>query len=45
MLKALVEVARRQRSAHLTVVESGLRYAFDYAPETIAALDDLGGYR
>ena len=44
MLKALVEVARRQRSAHLTVVESGLGYAFDYAPETIAALDDLGGY-
>jgi integrase len=41
MLNALVEVARRQRRAHLAVVAPARRYAFDYSAEIIAALDGL----
>jgi integrase/recombinase XerD len=41
MLDALVEVARRQQRAHLTAVTHSERYAFDYSPSTIAALDSL----
>jgi integrase len=41
MLNALVEVARRQRRAHLAVVKPSQRYAFAYSPETIAALEGL----
>lgn len=40
MLNALVEVARRQRRAHLAVVRPS-RYAFAYSAETIAALEGL----
>jgi len=43
MLTALTEVARRQRRSALTVVKPRPQYAFPYAPETIAALDQLTG--
>lgn len=43
MVSALVEVAHRQRRAHLAVVApQAARYAFAYSAETIAALEGLG---